>query len=398
MKTNWQTKKLGEVCYVSIGKTPARGDKKFWDKEKKTDNIWLSIRDLNNTNGKEVFDSREYISDKGAKLFKAIKKGTLLVSFKLTLGRLAFAGVDLRTNEAIASLEIKNEKEISKYFLYYFLNFFDWDKATEGEIKVKGRTLNKSKLKQIKIPIPALPEQKRIVGILDGVFGDVKKTKENAEKNLANAKEFFESYLQSVFENPGKDWEERKLGEVCDTGAGGTPLKAHKDYYENGNIPWLRSGEVCQKDIIKSELFITEKGLKKSSARMFHKNTVLVAMYGATAGQTGILKFESTTNQAVCGILPNSNFLPEYIYYFFSAKKNDLVKQAVGGAQPNISQIKIKNTFIPILSLKTQKQIVKKLDELSAQTKKLEVVYQQKIDDLEELKKSVLKKAFNGDL
>lgn len=125
---------------------------------------------------------------------------------------------------------------------------------------------------------------------------------------------------------------------------------------------------------------------------------VLIAMYGATAAQTGILKFEASTNQAVCGILPNDNFLSEFIYYFFSAKKGDLVKQAVGGAQPNISQIKIKNTFIPILPISDQKSIVAKLDKLSAETKKLESIYKQKLADLEELKKSILKKAFNGEL
>lgn len=155
---------------------------------------------------------------------------------------------------------------------------------------------------------------------------------------------------------------------------------------------------MCQKDIIESELFIAEKGLNNSSARKFPINTVLVAMYGATAGQTGILRFESTTNQAVCGILPNKNFISEFIYYFFSAKKKDLVKQAVGGAQPNISQIKIKNTFIPILSIAEQKSIVTKLDTLSAEAKKLELIYKQKLVDLEELKKSILQKAFNGEL
>ena len=135
---NWQIKKLGEVCDISIGKTPARGNKKFWDIEKDTNNIWLSIRDLNNTQGKEVFNSREYISDSGADLFNFVKKGTLLASFKLTLGRLAFAGCDLYTNEAIAALPIKNEKELNKEYLYYYLTFFDWHAEVKGDVKVKA--------------------------------------------------------------------------------------------------------------------------------------------------------------------------------------------------------------------------------------------------------------------
>ncbi|MBR0125774.1 MAG: restriction endonuclease subunit S, partial [Treponema sp.] len=155
-----------------------------------------------------------------------------------------------------------------------------------------------------------------------------------------------------------KDWEIKKLGDICETGSGGTPLKGHKEYYENGTIPWLRSGEVCKKDICESELFITETGLKKSSAKLFPINTVLVAMYGATAGQTGILRFQSTTNQAVCGILPNSKLVPEFIYYFFLSYKDKLIAQAVGGAQPNISQVKICNSPIPVPPLKEQKRIV----------------------------------------
>jgi type I restriction enzyme S subunit len=89
-------------------------------------------------------------------------------------------------------------------------------------------------------------------------------------------------------------------------------------------------------------------------------------MYGATAGQVGILRFEAATNQAVCGILPNDKFVPEFLYYFLLAKKDDLVAQATGNAQPNISQIKIKNTEVPVLPLPEQQRIVALLDEAFA--------------------------------
>jgi type I restriction enzyme S subunit len=109
--------------------------------------------------------------------------------------------------------------------------------------------------------------------------------------------------------------------------------------------------------------FITAAGLENSAAKLFPRDTVLVAMYGATAGQVGILRFEAATNQAVCGILPNDKFVPEFLYYFLLAKKDDLVAQATGNAQPNISQIKIKNTAIPVLPLPEQQRIVALLDE-----------------------------------
>ena len=137
-----------------------------------------------------------------------------------------------------------------------------------------------------------------------------------------------------------KGWETKTLGDVCQTGSGGTPLSSRKEYYEGGTVPWLLSGEVSQGEVHAATKFITKQGLENSAARLFPKDTVLIAMYGATAGQVGILRFEAATNQAVCGILPNKQFVPEFLFYYFLAKKDDLVAQAAGNAQPNISQIK----------------------------------------------------------
>lgn len=156
------------------------------------------------------------------------------------------------------------------------------------------------------------------------------------------------------------------LGDVCQTGSGGTPLSSRKEYYEGGTIPWLLSGEVSQGEVRAATKFITKVGLKNSAARLFPKDTVLVAMYGATAGQVGILRFEAATNQAVCGILPNKLFVPEFLFYYFLAKKEELVAQAVGNAQPNISQVKIRNTEIPVSPLPEQQRIVGVLDEAFA--------------------------------
>ncbi len=123
MKKGWQTKKLGDLCEIELGKTPARANKSFWDEKREASNVWLSIADLLNVEDKIVVNSKEYLSDEGVAISKNVRKGTLLVSFKLTLGRLAFAGRDLFTNEAIAALTIFNERELSKEYLFYFLHF-----------------------------------------------------------------------------------------------------------------------------------------------------------------------------------------------------------------------------------------------------------------------------------
>lgn len=161
-------------------------------------------------------------------------------------------------------------------------------------------------------------------------------------------------------------WSSKLLGDVCKTSSGGTPLKAKREYYENGTIPWLLSGEVSQGDVLEARNFITPKGLENSSAKVFPANTVLVAMYGATAGQVGILRFPAATNQAVCGILPNHQFVPEFLFYLFLSRKDELIAQAAGNAQPNISQLKIRNTLVPIPPLPEQQRIVTLLDEAFA--------------------------------
>ena len=190
-----------------------------------------------------------------------------------------------------------------------------------------------------------------------------------------------------------KDWEYKKLGEVCKTYAGGTPLKTCKEYYDGGTIPWLRSGEVCKKYIDSTELFITQKGMDNSSAKYYPVNTIVVAMYGATAAQVGILKIESTSNQAVCGILPNDRFVPEFLFYWFTYIKDFLASQAQGGAQPNISQVKIKNLTTPIPPLSEQKEIVEYLDSSFAKIDKLKENAAKNLEEAKALFQSALKDA-----
>ena len=153
-----------------------------------------------------------------------------------------------------------------------------------------------------------------------------------------------------------------KIGEVCATSSGGTPLSGKAEYYEGGTIPWLRSGEVAQGEVFRSELFITEEGFKNSSAKIFAPNTVLVAMYGATAGEVGILRFGAATNQAVCGITPDERLRPDFLYLILKCNKPALIRLAGGGAQPNISQKIIREFEIPLPPLEVQKEIVAEIE------------------------------------
>ena len=330
-----------------------------------------------------------------------LKPNDLIMSCSGTMGKVAIVPQNIEKgiiNQAL--LKLTPKKNIDVLYLKYWMSSPDFDKRMqENTVGAAIKNVASVKiLKLITIPIPPLAEQKQIVAILDKAFTAIDQAKANIEQNIANAKELFQSKLHDIFSQKGDGWVEKSLGSLCKTSAGGTPLKSKKEHYENGTVPWLRSGEVNNRNIVDCKIKITELGLNNSSAKLFPPRTVLIAMYGATAGQVGILNFECSTNQAVCGILPNEKFIPEFLYYKFLDGKDILIKQAVGGAQPNISQLKIKNTLVPCIELAEQKQIVEKLDVISNEMKKIEIIYKQKIVDLEELKKSILQKAFKGEL
>lgn len=397
---NWQIKKLGDLCGIELGKTPSRANKTFWDAKRETRNVWLSIADLLNAEDNIVVDSKEYLSDKGAALSKTIRKGTLLVSFKLTLGRLAFAGRDLFTNEAIAALTIFNEHELSKEFLFYFLHFFDWRKAAENDVKLKGMTLNKAKLKEIGVPFPPILDQKRIVKILDEVFERVNTVKENTEKNLQNARELFESYLQNVFANPGDGWEEKTLKQVSITfGRGKSKNRPRNDpKLYGGKYPFVQTG-----DIRNSNHFITEytqtyneAGLVQS--KLWPKGTICITI-AANIAETGILAFDACFPDSVIGLVVNPKLADtNFVEYLLQSFKSRLQEKGKGSAQDNLNMGTFEYEVFPFPPLPEQQRIVAKLNNLSAETKKLESIYQQKLANLEELKKSILQKAFNGNL
>lgn len=196
--TDWNESVLGNLCKIQLGKTPARKSSKMWDEKKITNNIWLSIADM--VHGEIISDSYEYVSDIAAKEMNLIPKGTLLLSFKLTLGRVSFAGVDLYTNEAIAAL-LDLSNKIDKKYLYYYFSAFDWISYSEGDIKVKGRTLNKEKLKVLPIRFPDLEKQKELVQYLDELKYNSEKVKSNYQTKSLAIDELKSGILNKAFEN-----------------------------------------------------------------------------------------------------------------------------------------------------------------------------------------------------
>lgn len=162
-------------------------------------------------------------------------------------------------------------------------------------------------------------------------------------------------------------WGIVKIGDICETSSGGTPLSNTSEYYENGNILWINSGEVRQGVIFDSENKITKEGLAKSSAKIFPMNTVLLAMYGATAGQVGILGIEASTNQAICGILPNERISPIYLFNYLKTQYDYILSLRTGVARLNINQEIVKSILIPFPPIDIQEKIVSEIEFLEKQ-------------------------------
>jgi len=385
VKNGWQTKTLGEVCEIELGKTPSRSNAAFWDARRETKNVWLSISDLLKANDNIVVDSKEYISNKGAAICKPVPKGTLLVSFKLTLGRLAFAGRELFTNEAIAALTIFNESELSKEFLYYCLSVFDWVKAAENDVKLKGMTLNKAKLKMIPIAFPPLDEQKRIVAKLDEAFAGLAKAKENAEKNLQNARALFESHRQVVFCQRDSDWSQTTIDKLS-TNLDSKRVPITKNVRSSGKYPYYGASGIV--DYVADYIFDGDNLLvSEDGANLLARSTPIAFSVSGkywVNNHAHILHFKDRATQRFVELYLESIKLDDYI---------------TGAAQPKLNQKALNTIPIPIPnSVNKQAGIVAKIESLQQETHRLSRIYEQKLEVLESLKKSILHEAFSGNL
>ncbi|MDZ4205429.1 MAG: restriction endonuclease subunit S [Bacteroidales bacterium] len=192
-------------------------------------------------------------------------------------------------------------------------------------------------------------------------------------------------------------WEIVKLGEVCFTTSGGTPSRKVPKYFK-GNIPWVKSGELDKGLILDTEENITDEAIKNSSAKIFPKGTLLIALYGATVGKLAFLGIDAATNQAVCGIYKSEFIDSIFLYHFLLLRKSKLVSQSIGGAQPNISQGILKDLDFPLPPLPEQHRIVSKIEQLFTDLDKgidsLKTAQQQ----LKVYRQAVLKWAFEGKL
>lgn len=286
---------------------------------------------------------------------------------------------------------------------YYLKTFLDSPFCFKYYLSCqKGGTVNfitKKMIEVLEIPLPPLPEQQRIVSIIDEAFATIDKAKSNAAHNLKNAKELFESYLQGVFENGEEGWQENVLKEVCELKSG-TTISPSLERTE-GDVLYTKVGDMNlphnEVEINTSSRFVNSREIKIN--QIIPEGAIIFPKRGgaiATNKKRKIVK-PTIVDLNTMAIIPGKKIDNDYFYHWFQLF--DLNSISNGANIPQINNYSFDDVFIPYpKSLNEQQQIVEKLDVLSVEIKKLEAIYQQKINDLEELKKSILQKAFSGEL
>jgi type I restriction enzyme S subunit len=297
-----------------------------------------------------------------------------------------------------------NRKIITDKWIVYFLNFCDLTPFITGMTVPK---LNQEKMRSIPMPLPPLPEQQSIVSILDKCFAAIDKAKSNAERNLQNAKELFESYLNGVFEKGGEGWAVYKLIEITNKiGSGATPKGGNESYKTEG-ISLVRSMNVHDFEFREKNLaFIDENQAKELNNVTLQENDVLLNITGASVARCCLIPKDylpARVNQHVSIIRAKKEIIdPKFLNLLLTSKfyKDQLLFTGEQGATRQAitkGQLEVFEVSFPD-DLKVQKKIISKINDLALRTKKLETTYLQRIRDLEELKKSILQKAFNGEL
>jgi len=256
-------------------------------------------------------------------------------------------------------------------------------------------------LKELEIAYPPLAEQRRIVGILDEAFEGLATAKANAEQNLQNARALFESHLQAVFTQRGDGWVEKRIPDVCLTFGRGK--SRHRPRNEpslyGGDYPFIQTGDLSNADhvVMTYSQTYNDKGLAQS--KLWPKGTVGIAIVGATIGESGVLGFDACFPDSVIGMTVNpaiaDQFFLEYMLQHF---KGRVKSHGEGSARENINIGTFDNLLFPMPAVSEQRRIAEKIDGLKEETQRLETLYQRKLAALDELKKSLLHRAFSGQL
>lgn len=388
--------KLSELLDISIGRTPLRNEPDYWGKGHR----WVSIRDLSS---RTVTETKEQITDRAVKeaRCKIVKKGTLLFSFKLTIGKMAFAGCDLFTNEAIAAFAIKDERKLNSEFLYYALQSATYGGSNQA---VMGKTLNSKSLAEIEIPLPPLDDQIRIAHLLGKVEGLIAQRKQH----LQQLDDLLKSVFLEMFGDPvrnEKGWDKTQFFELLDDIESGKSPKCEARQAESDAWGVLKLGAVtrCKFDETENKALPNDVSpsvrdeVKAGDLLFSRKNTYeLVAACAYVFSTRSKLLMPDLIFRFVFkqGAEINPIFMWQLLTCDSQRKAIQSLAAGAAGSMPNISKANLKTVLLPIPPLPLQNKfavIVEKVESIKSR-------YQQSLSDLESLYGALSQQAFKGEL
>jgi len=400
MKAGWTTKRISEICDVVNGGTPKTGVADYWDGQ----HLWITPAEMGKRSTPYIKKTARTLTDSGLSNCSArlLPPFSVILSSRAPIGHLVINTEPMATNQGCKGL-VPNKATHHKFLYYYLASIVDLLNDLGSGTTFKE--LSGSKLKEVSVPVPLFPEQQRIVGILDEAFDGITTAKANAEKNLQNTRALFESHLQSVFTRRGEGWVEKPLGEICERiTKGSSPKWQGIAYVDKPGILFVTSENVGEYQILMDHpKYVDEKFNAKDRKSILKPGDVLTNIVGASIGRTAVFNLDelANINQAVCLIRCQPTLLNNFfLTYLLNSPifKQVLHDNEVDNARANLSLGFFSQLPVPMPSIPKQIEIVEKLNTFREKTQCLESIYQQKLDALDALKKSLLHQAFTGSL
>ena len=410
--------KLGEILDVTRG---ASLSGEFYATEGKYIRLTCGNFDYQNNCFKEnkSKDNIYYVGDFKPEFL--MEKGDIITPLtEQAIGLLGSTAIIPESSKYIQSQDVAKiickEDLLDKDFAFYLISSaLVKQQLSAAAQQTKIRHTSPDKIKDCTVWIPELSEQKRIGKLLCSIDRKIELNRAINQNLEAMAKQLYDYwFVQFDFPNeegkPYKSsgdkmvwneklkreipegWDISLIKDIATTYSGGTPKSTNIEYYDNGEIAWINSGELNSPIITKTTNYITKCGLENSSAKLYPSNSILVAMYGATAGKVSLLTFEACSNQAVCGVIPTIENMLYYVYFHISSLYSHFITLSTGSARDNISQDTIKNILLPIPT----RNILKLFDEKIGSIYQTIVNNYQQIDSLTKQRDELLPLLMNG--
>jgi type I restriction enzyme, S subunit len=393
MKQGWEVKKLGDVCNLLNGSTPLKSNKLFWDNGSTP---WFTIEDIRNQ-GRTINYTKQSVTEAAMSKLKLLPKDTVLLCCTASVGEYAITNIDLTTNQQFNGLVIKDKNALLPMYLYYFASTLK-DKLMNISGKTTIDFVSLTKLSNIEIYYPeSIQEQQQIVEVLDKAFADIDVIKANAEQNLKNTKELFDSYLQNIFSSSSNDWKSLTMKDVCSIKS--KLIDPKKNEYQEmlhvgaGNII-SKTGELINLQTAKEEALISGKFVFDESMVLYSKiRPYLMKMVNCS--------FKGLCSADIYPLYPKDEIITkDFLYYVLLT--DDFTNYAIEGSaragMPKVNRNHLFSYKFNLPPIQEQQKIIERLDNISKEVKLLDELYKKKIKDCDELKKSLLDKAFKGEL